>query len=68
MTPTNPVTYHLKDYKYEPITKDFYEQEITKVKLLDVYLVEKVLKRRKNQIYVKWLGFDNTHNQRIDKK
>lgn len=68
VAPTNPVTYHLKDYKNEPIAGGFYEQEIARVKYPDVYLVEKVLKRRKNQIYVKWLGFDNSHNSWIDKK
>ena len=34
----------------------------------DLYLIEKVLKRRKNQVYVKYLGFDNIRNQWIDKK
>ena len=38
---TNPVTYHLKDYKGEPIAGGFYEQELAKVKYPDVYLVQK---------------------------
>ena len=38
---TNPVTYHIKDYKEEPIAGGFYEQELTKVKYPDVYLVKK---------------------------
>ena len=65
---TNPVTHHLKDYKGEPIAGGFYEQELVKVKYPDVYLLEKVLKRRNNQIYVKWLGFDNSNNSWIDKE
>ena len=64
---TNSVTYHLKDYRNEPIAGGFYEQEISKVKYPDVYLIEKVLKRRKNQIYVKWLGFDSSHNSWIER-
>ena len=64
---TKPVTYHLEDYKGESISGGFYEQEISRVKYPDVYLVEKVLKRRKNQVYVKWLGFDDSHNSWIDK-
>ena len=68
VAPTNPVTYLLRDYKNEPISGGFYEQEIARVKYPDVYLVEKVLKRRKNQIYVKWLGFDNSHNSWIEKE
>uniref|UniRef100_A0ABD2WNZ7 Integrase catalytic domain-containing protein n=1 Tax=Trichogramma kaykai TaxID=54128 RepID=A0ABD2WNZ7_9HYME len=58
VVPTQPVTYHLKDYKDQPIAGGFYEHEIAKVKHPDIYLIEKVLKRRKNQMYVKWLGFD----------
>ena len=27
-----------------------------------IYLVEKIIKARGNQVYVKWLGFDNSHN------
>ena len=63
---TNPTTYHLKDYKDKPISGGFYEQELSKAKYPDVYLVEKILKRRGNQIYVKWLGFDSSYNSWID--
>lgn len=55
---TNPVTYLLKDVKNEPIAGCFYEQELQKVKYPDIYLIEKVLKRKGNKIYVKWLGID----------
>jgi len=33
----------------------------------DVYLVEKVLRKRKTKVYMKWLGFDNSHNSWIHK-
>lgn len=62
---TNPVTYKLKDYKNQPILGGFYEQELLKVKHPDIYLVEKVLKKQGKKLYVKWLGFDNTHNSWI---
>jgi hypothetical protein len=26
------------------------------------YLVEKVLKKKRKKLYVKWLGFDESHN------
>lgn len=65
---TNPVTYHLKDYKGQIISGGFYEQEISKTKYPDVYLVEKILKKRGDQVYVKWLGFDGSHNSWINKK
>ena len=64
---TRPITYHLKDYRNQPISGGFYEQELLKVKNPDVYLVEKVIKSKGHQKYVKWLGFDRTHNSWINK-
>jgi len=60
--PTSLITYRLKDYQNEPIEGGFYEEELAPVKFPDVYLVEKVLKRRGNRLFVKWLGFDSSHN------
>ena len=40
---TNPVTYLLKDYLDNPISGGFYEQELSKTKHPDVYLVEKTV-------------------------
>lgn len=64
---TNPTTYLLKDSKNEDIEGGFYEEELQKVKHPDVYLVEKVLRRKGNKVYVKWLGFDKSHNSWIQK-
>lgn len=64
---TQPVTYLLKDYQNNEIKGSFYEPELQKVKHSDIYLVEKILKRRGDEVYVKWLGFDNTHNSWISK-
>ena len=65
--PTSPVTYKLKDYQDKPIAGGFYEEELLESKYPDVYLVEKVLKKRGDRAYVKWLGFDSSHNSWIDK-
>ena len=64
---TNPITYLLKDYLNEPVKGGFYEYEMLKVKYPDVYLVEKIVRKKGNKVYVKWLGFDNTHNSWINK-
>lgn len=64
---TSPVTYHLKDYKDEKLAGGFYEQELQKVMYPDIYLIEKIVRRRGDQVFVKWLGFDNTHNSWINK-
>ncbi|KAK9701381.1 hypothetical protein QE152_g30661 [Popillia japonica] len=64
---TNPATYLLNDMNGDPILGSFYEQELQKAKHEDAYLVEKVLRRKGNKVYVKWLGFPKTHNSWIDK-
>lgn len=65
---TNPVTYLLEDYRKQPIKGGFYEFELQRVKYSETYLVEKVLKRRGDTLFVKWLGFGNEHNSWINKK
>lgn len=64
---TNPTTYLLRDSKGEDILGGFYTEELQKVKFPDVYLVEKVLRRKKDMVYVKWLGLDKSHNSWIHK-
>ena len=64
---TYPVTYTLKDLEGTVISGDFYEPELQKVKYNDIYLVEKVVKRKGAKQLVKWLGFDDSHNSWINK-
>lgn len=64
---TNPTTYLLQDENNKNILGGFYIQQLQKVKYPDVFLVEKVLKRQGNKVFVKWLGFDNKHNSWISK-
>lgn len=55
---TNPVTYKLEDMKGQPILGGFYDEELQRAKYHDIYLIEKVLRRKGNKVYVKWLGLD----------
>lgn len=64
---TNPVTYLLTDSRGQQIAGGFYEHELQIAKNPDVYLVEKVLRKKGNKVYVKWLGFDSSHNSWINK-
>ena len=64
---TNPMTYLLEDSRGKPVAGGFYEYELHRVANPDVYLVEKVLRKRGNEVYVKWLGFDNSNNSWIHK-
>lgn len=69
---TNPTTYHLVDETGEPIQGSFYEPELQKTKLDNVFLVEKVIKTRKvrgkKQFLVKWLGFPESKNSWVDEE
>lgn len=64
---TVPVTYTLKDLQGTVISGKFYEPELQKVKYKDVYLVEKVVRKRGDKLLIKWLGFDDSHNSWINK-
>lgn len=63
---TLPRTYLLTDIKNGEIKGCFYEQELQKVRHPDVYLVEKILKKQKKKMFVKWLGLDKSHNSWIN--
>jgi len=49
---TNAVTYLLEDSCGKPVIGGFYEYELHRVANPDVYLVEKVLRKRRNEVYV----------------
>lgn len=63
---TNPVTYKLEDMSGQQIEGGFYEHELQKTENPDVYLVEKILRRKGNKAYVKWWGLDKKHNSWIN--
>lgn len=58
-TSTVPVTYELEDLTGSPIQGCFYTEELQRTIVPNEYLVEKVLRRRGNQILVKWLGMNS---------
>lgn len=64
---TTPVTYKIEDQHKQLILGTFYEQELQKTKHPDIYLVEKVLKKKGNKLFVKWLGLSSSENSWIDK-
>lgn len=64
---TNPPSYLIEDAKCRPIMGAFYSQELQKTKYHDVYLVEKILKRKDNRLYIKWLGLPISENSWINK-
>ena len=65
---SNVITYKLKDMNNENIDGFFYEKELQKSKnVTGEYIIEKILKTKRNKIYVKWRGYSNNFNSWIDK-
>ena len=62
---TSPPTYKINDLNDEEIQGSFYEQELQKTKQ-DVYRIERVIKKKGNKSYVKWLGYPSSFNSWID--
>ena len=64
---TVPWTYVINDLNGVEITRTFYEKELQKTNQ-EEFRTEKVIKKKGDEIYVKWKGYDNTFNSWIDKK
>ena len=65
---SNVITYQLKDMNDEIIKGQFCEKELQLTKnTTGEYIIEKILKTNKNNIYVKWRGYDNSFNSWINK-
>ena len=57
----------ISDLNGEPTTKTFYEKELQKT-IQEKFIIEKVIKRKGDKLYVKWKGYNNSFNSWIDKK
>ena len=64
---TVPSTYVINDLNGEEIIGTFYEKELQKTNQKE-FRIEKVIKRKGDELYVKWKGYDNLFNSWIDKK
>lgn len=64
---TSPVTYQIEDSHKNIILGSFYEQELQKTAHPNVYLIEKVIKKKGSKLFVKWLGLSEAENSWINK-
>ncbi|KAJ8910337.1 hypothetical protein NQ315_004536 [Exocentrus adspersus] len=55
----------LEEMSNHPIKGCFYESELQRSKHQDVSLVEKILKRKGNKLFIKWLGLPSNQNSWI---
>lgn len=62
---TEPITYQLKDGSNNIILGGFYEQEIKLTDFPNTFLIERIIKKVKDKMLVKWMGFDSSHNSWI---
>ena len=64
---TVPWTYVISDSNKEDIVGTFYKNELQKPNQKE-FVVEKVITRKGEKLYVKWRDYDNSFNSWIDKK
>ena len=57
----------INDLNREEFIGTFYEKELQKTNQKE-FRIEKVIKRKRNKLYIKWRGYDNSFNSWIDKK
>ena len=64
---TVPWIYVISDMNDEDIIRSFYEKELQRTNQ-EIFIIEKIIKRKGNKLYVKWKGYDNSFNSWFDKK
>ena len=64
---TVPWTYAINDRNGEQIIGTFYEKQLQKTNQ-EEFRIERVIKKKRNKLYVKWKGYDNSLKSWIDKK
>ena len=65
----NPVPwkYVINNLNGEEIAGNFYEKELQKINQKE-FRIKKLMKKKCDKLYVKWKGYNNSFNSRIDKK
>lgn len=65
---TNPITYRLEDFYGHELKGAMYAEELQLARYPDVYLAEKIIRRRNGRMLVKWLGFGDEFNEWVDEE
>ena len=58
-------TYKIREWDDTPVDGTFYDADLQKVHVSDVFRIEKVLKRQKDRLLVKWKGWPDKYNSWI---
>ena len=60
-------TYVINDLNGEEIIGTFNEKELHKANRKE-FRIEKLLRKKRDKLYIKWKSYDNSFNSRINKK
>lgn len=66
--PSTPVRYRIKDYADEVLDGTFYGAELQKTVKREKFHIEKVVRRSKNKVLVKWWGSPDSMNSWVPAK
>ena len=61
------ISCYLNDLNGEEIIGTFYEKVLQKANQKE-FRIEKIIKIKRDKLYVKWKGYNNSFNSRINKK
>ena len=61
------ISCYLNDLNGEEIIGTFYGKELQKANQKE-FRIEKIIKIKRDKLYVKWKGYNNSFNSRINKK
>ena len=64
---TNPITYKIRDLNGELIKGTFYREELQKTDQ-EIYRIEKVIRKTKDKVLVKWKGYPDEFNSWVSLK
>ena len=64
---TFPWTYVISDLNGEEIVGTFFEKELQRTNQ-KAFRIERIIKRKRKKLYVKWKGYNNSFNSWIYKK
>ena len=64
---TVPWTYIINDLNGEEVIGTFYEKELQKTNQQE-FMIEKLIKKKGDKLYVTWKGYDSLFKSWIDKK
>lgn len=62
----SPPMYVISDANNNILPRKFYENEILKPKHKDIFLIDRIIKKKNKKVLVKWSGYPDSFNSWID--